>query len=389
MGKFGKRNQVSRNLFDYNLCLLGEPGIGKTTLMFEVCEKIAPEQYIIFNMGKEDGVSALNAIYENIESWKKFDEVTKDIIKNKDTDYADLKVIIIDTVDQLFEIAEPEVIRRYNQEKMGEKNFKPVKTINAAYGGFGSGLDQTIKLVLDKIWELKSAGVVVWMCGHTKTKDIIDPVTDQTFTTISSNLSQKYFNAIKTKMHVIGMAVIDRDIVTESTGRKNIVTKEEITKNKVTAESRKIIFRDDNYGVDSKSRFAGIVNEIPLNSDAFINAIQDAINEAASGNTVSTTIKKKATPKKKIEPVVEEPEEEPESEVEQFEDEEEFMNPPEEATSDDFDDDDLRTEIRKMNRMADGDTKKEVKRILNDNGVKLNEAERDVLDEIYEVLKSA
>ena len=86
MGKFGKRNTVSHNITDYNLAILGLAGIGKTTLMVETCEKLVGEDgYIIFNMGKEDGISCIDgAIYENIETWKKFDEVTKDIIKNKE-----------------------------------------------------------------------------------------------------------------------------------------------------------------------------------------------------------------------------------------------------------------------------------------------------------------
>ena len=32
-GKYGKKNEVSLNPIDYNLCLIGESGIGKTTLI--------------------------------------------------------------------------------------------------------------------------------------------------------------------------------------------------------------------------------------------------------------------------------------------------------------------------------------------------------------------
>ena len=299
MGKYGKRNKVSHNMTDYNICLLGVPGIGKTTIMFEMCEKLAPDGYIFFNMGKEDGQACIDGIIgEDIENWKKFDEVTKDIIKNKKTDYPDLKIVVIDTIDQLFDLAEAEVIRQYNIEKMGDKNFKQINTINAAYGGYGAGLDRTIKIVLDKIWDLKKAGVAVWMCGHTKTKDIPDPVTDKEYSTISSSLSQKYFNAINTKMHVTGMAVIDRSIVTESTGRKDIHNKD-ITRNRIVSEARKIVFRDDNYGVDSKSRFRFIVDEIPLDCDAFIKAVNDAIEAAIkNGFKVSPDLDKPVEPKK-------------------------------------------------------------------------------------------
>ena len=359
--------------------------------MVETCEKLVGDDgYIIFNMGKEDGISCIDgAIYENIESWKKFDEVTKDIVKNKATEYPELKIVVIDTIDQLFDIVEPEVIRKYNQEKMGEKGFKPVSSINAAYGGFGAGLAATEKLVLDKIWELKQAGITVWMCGHTKTKDIVDPLTDQTYTTISANLSQRYFNAIKTKMHIVGMAVIDRDIVTESTGRKNIVTKEEITKNKITSESRKIIFRDDNYGVDSKSRFANIVDEIPLDSDAFIKAIQDAIYKAGRETDSDTPIVKKPEKKPEKKPdflkdldEVDLDDSAPEEDV----DEDDFpMNDPEEPDWSDKSDDELRTEIKTLNRGATPDVKAKIKEIINSYGAKLAEVDREGLLEILDL----
>ena len=384
-GKYGKKNVVSKKITDYNIAILGLSGIGKTTLMKETCEKLVGEDgYMIFNMGKEDGIACIDgAVYENIESWKKFDEVTKDIIKNKATDYPDLKVVVIDTIDQLFEITEPEVIRRWNQEKMGEKGFKPVTSINAAYGGFGEGLNRSCELILNKIWDLKSVGLAVWMCGHTKNKDIIDPLTDQTYTTISANLSQKYFNAIKTKMHIVGMAVIDRDIVTESTGRKNIVTNKDITKNKIVSEARKIIFRDDNYGVDSKSRFRHIVDEIPLNADAFIKAIQDAINNEKKGDDEVEASKPEPAPAP-----VEEPEDEVTSEEEA---EDDFpMNTPEEPedileTDDEYSDmtdEELAAEAtKKFKACKDADTKAKVREIVKPFG-KMSNVDRAGLIEV-------
>lgn len=68
------------------------------------------------NIGKEDGIDAIpNASYEDVPDWTTFDEITKDIIKNRTTDYADLKVLVYDTFDELIKITEPEVIRLHNK----------------------------------------------------------------------------------------------------------------------------------------------------------------------------------------------------------------------------------------------------------------------------------
>ena len=274
-----KRNTISSNLWEYNIGLLGESGIGKTTTMSKVCEYlVGDEGYVVLNMGKEDGVACLeNVPYIDIPNWKTFDEVTREFIENKQTDYSELKIILVDTIDQLFEITEPETVRRWNVENRNKKDFQSVKTLNASWGGFGRGEDKTIEIILNRLWDLKKSGYAVWFCGHTKTRDIVDPISNESYTTLTTNMMQKYFNGIKSKFHLIGIACIDREIAKEKTGRKNIVNKQDITVNKVKSEIRKIVFRDDNYSVDSKSRFAEIVNEIPLDANLFIQAMKDAI----------------------------------------------------------------------------------------------------------------
>ena len=196
------------------------------------------------------------------------------MIDNKLTDYKDLRVIVLDTFDQLLDIAEPEVIRMHNRANPDKPKITSIK---AAFGGFMAGEDKAIQIVLDKLWELKSVGVSFIAIGHTKKKDVDDPITGESYSILTTNMSQRYFNALKTKLHFLGVAYIDREIVKQKTGKKNVVTKQEEVKGKVMSESRRISFRDDNYSVDSKSRFADIVDEIPLDSDAFIKALTDAI----------------------------------------------------------------------------------------------------------------
>ena len=274
--KFGQKREICIDPLAYNIGLIGESGIGKSTVIKEVCEKLAGDEgYIALDIGKEDGHDAINGIVsEKIPDWAKFKEFCDDVIENKLTDYKDLRVVVLDTFDQLLEIAEPEVIRMHNRANPDKPKITSIK---AAFGGFMAGEDKAIQIVLDKLWELKGVGVSFIAIGHTKKKDVDDPITGESYSILTTDMSQRYFNALKTKVHFLGVAYIDREIVKQKTGKKNVVTKQEEVKGKVMSESRRISFRDDNYSVDSKSRFADIVDEIPLDSDAFIKAITDAI----------------------------------------------------------------------------------------------------------------
>lgn len=274
MGKFGHPNEVKLDPLKYNIGLLGESGIGKSTIMKEICEKLAgPDGYIALDIGKEDGHEAINGIItEKVEDWHKFVEVTDDIIENKTTDYPNLKVVIIDTYDELCKLAEKEAIRLYNIKSQDKK----VDTINAAWGGFGKGLDKAIDLMLDRLWELKKVGVSFIIIAHVKRTDMTDVMTEEQYAMLTSNTTQRYFNAIKQKLHFLGLAYIDRTIVKEKTKKKD-KDGNYIEKGKIAAESRVINFRDDTYSVDSKSRFADIVDSIPFDADEFIKAMKDAI----------------------------------------------------------------------------------------------------------------
>lgn len=372
MAKFGKKSTVSNSIWNYNIGILGESGVGKTTLMYNVCSKLVGDDgYILLNIGKEDGVKCIDGItYEDVPNYKAWNEITKDIIENKKTDYPNLKIIVIDTLDQLFEIAEPEVIRKWNNDNATKKDFSPAKTLNQACGGFGRGEDAVIDLLLNRIWELKKAGVAFFYTGHTKRREIEDAITGQTYSSLTTNMMQRYFTAVKTKTDVLGIACIDREIIKEKTGKKNIITKQEETRNKISSESRVIKFRDDNYSVDSKSRFAGIIEQIPLDAEAFINAIKDAINTAQGD--VKSVAETEST-------VVMETSYDVSESVEQINDKIEIDTIDKSALMDD---------IRTRFKSASADIKKQIKAILVEKGSgKLDDSlEVNVLNEISAIL---
>ena len=155
MGKFGHKQEIQLNPLAYNIGIIGESGIGKSTIVKQLCEKlVGVEGYISLDIGREMGHNAISGIItEEVPDWAKFEEIVDDIVENK-KDYPELKAIVIDNFDQLCDIAEKEVVRRWNVKLVKESKPK-IETINSAYGGFGKGLDKVIDIMLDKLMQLK------------------------------------------------------------------------------------------------------------------------------------------------------------------------------------------------------------------------------------------
>lgn len=292
---FGKRNEIKVDILKYNIGLIGESGIGKTTIIKEVLEKLTgtPEGALFAECGKEDGADAINDInYVNCPDWDSdYDEDTNsvgfsvlvdDIIENKTTEYPHLRTLVVDTYDQLLEISKQEVVRLHNKE-FPEKRVKSVK---AAFGGYMAGEDMATDIVLEKLWELKKVGVNFIIIGHVKQREQEDVVSGQKYTSLTTNMSLRDFNAIKTKLHFLGVASINRDIVREKTGKKDIKGRD-VTKGVIASESRQITFRDDSYSIDSKSRFADITPVIEFSADEFIKALENAIKAELSKGSKS------------------------------------------------------------------------------------------------------
>lgn len=298
--KYGKKNRVSLNPLNYNICLLGESKIGKTTLVYQMCEKLVGEEgYLFTEIKGERGADAIEGInYINCPDWNSdYDELSnsigfatlcEDIIENKSVDYPDLKVLVVDTYDYLIEISEEEAIRLWNKQcRECGKVENVTQSINASWSGYGRGEKKAMSLMFD-LWDrLAAVGVRVFVIGHVKTKDVSDVVTGTNYQILTSDQQQNYFGGLKKKLHFLGLAYIDRSF--KADGKKTNGK----AKYKVTGENRRIRFRDDNYSVDSGSRFADIIDDIPMDVDEFIKAITDAIEaeSSKSGHSLAETKK--------------------------------------------------------------------------------------------------
>lgn len=266
MAKFGKKNKVSLNPLDANICLLGLPKIGKTTIMKEIAEKLVGENYLFLEMYRENGAKYIeDIIYEDVPDWDTFVEIVDDIVENRTTDYADLKVVFLDTLDNALQLAEQESIRLWNKENPAKRT----SAINAAWGGYMKGQDKAMELLQEQLFRLRTVGVAFSVIGHVRQTTITDPITNESYQQITSDVSQRYFNQLKKNIDLVGIAYIDRELTKNKVNGKEVST--------VKSETRKIKFRDDNYTVDSGSRMSQICSEINFDADEFIEAMKNAL----------------------------------------------------------------------------------------------------------------
>ena len=287
MAKFGKKNKVSLNPLDANICLLGLPKIGKTTIMKEVAEKLVGEDgYLFLEMYRENGAKYIeDIVYEDVPDWDTFVEIIDDIVENRTTDYSDLKVVFLDTLDNSLQLAEQESIRLWNKENPQKRT----SAINAAWGGYMKGQDKAMELLQEQLFRLRDVGVAFSVIGHVRQTTITDPITNESYQQITSDVSQRYFNQLKKNIDLVGIAYIDRELVKNKVNGKEVAT--------VKSETRKIKFRDDNYTVDSGSRMSQIVNEVDFDADAFIKAMTDALEAEVKKGGKSVADRKKENEK--------------------------------------------------------------------------------------------
>ena len=360
MGKFGKKNIVSQELSDFMIGVMAPSGFGKTTLMYQVCDRLfGDDGYLILDIGAESGTKAINGVVaESVQNWKKFKEVVDDIVKNKSTDYPALKVVVLDTLDSCYEICETAVVAAWNRENMGQPNFRPATSINSVESGYGRGMDRVNDTVMKEINRLNDVGVGVWWTSHVKEREQTDLFTGNTFTQLTANMTMKYFNCVKNVSHIVSFGYYDRSIETEEVGSANPITKKKKTREAIKSEDRKLIFRDNSYCVEAKSRFANIIDEINLDADEFIKAIQNAIAAENGGVVVKPVV---ASIPVKSEPDIEIDESDAVIDDAPFDEMEDEGGPV-------VDPDALCTDIRAAFKSASADKKKKVKEILTENG---------------------
>lgn len=374
--KVGKKNIVKADFGMYDYMLLGSGGLGKTTIVNQIGTKLyGDEGVLLLEMGRENGVSHLDAFYEQIDTFDDLEEVIDVLIKERTTTFKDTKIIAIDSVDELVRLAEEKTIEIYNESV---DYSKKVSSITACFGGFNKGVTFAVDLMIKTVFKLKDVGYSLFFISHIKEKTLVDPVTQIEFPQVTCNVNKNYFNAIKDKVHVVAVGYVEREYNNLKTEDRKVRGFDGKTRNEkigvsdgIVNEKRVIVFRDDNYVIDAKSRFADIEPKIEFDADEFIRAINDAIK-----SQISRQARREVT-KKEIDELAEKQTKELEQHTEQLIKE---KVEEEQKVNDEAEKEKLLQQLMSMYKTMSKEKKLHIKEVLSQNGVaKLQELDLETL----------
>ncbi len=294
--RFGTINKMSERFEDYNYAILGVGGIGKTTLAYEVGKIITGnnEGTMIITFGLENKPTHIpNAFADSAPTFGVFMEIVDDLVNNK-ADYPYTKFIALDSIDEMFRLADEKIVDDYNASVDFDKRIKSIKQ---AYGGYQAGENKSIDLVLSCVGKLDAAGYKIIYIGHTKTKSKVDNMTGITYEQLTCSADNKYYNAIKDKVNLVATGYYERDFKNLKQ-KDNPYTKEKgaITTGELVGQRRSMSLVDDENVVDTKCHFEYIAPKIDFSAQSLINAVKEAIRTKIANTTEVHEAKPLPTP---------------------------------------------------------------------------------------------
>lgn len=265
-------NEIKVDPASYRHYWFGIPGIGKSSTYRDFILRLYnnPRNGLLIVTGDESGHKALkNLQYKLAPDWDTFIEIVDYLVENKDSN--DIRIVGMDTVDELIEIASKQVLYLHRIQK--KENATSIK---ACFGGYGAGKRMVIDLVEAQIGRLDRAGYGMVFIGHSKFKDLTDKETDNQYQMLTSNLENDYHAIFANKCDIMCVMQVKRNI----------------KDGKLMGEKRVMRFRAS-LDVDAKSRIAGLPDEVELSADNYVDAVETALKNLAGLDDTSFEDKKK------------------------------------------------------------------------------------------------
>jgi hypothetical protein len=258
-------NTIKVDIANYRHYWRGTPGVGKSSTFRDlIIEAYGEAKYgLLISLGYEVGYKALdNLMVKDCPQWGDFKDVVDDLVENKDKN--EFKILALDTVDELVEMAERKVMAIHLAQK-GE----PATSLNSCLGGYGAGKKKARQLIEEQIGRLEQAGYGMVYIGHTKNKDIKTQLAEETYQMVTGSLEFAYDAIFADRADLMPMFVQEFSIKDD---RKKDST-------------RFIYFRGTDF-IDAKSRISGefLPEKIELSAKNYYDIIKEAL-EKSTGKT--------------------------------------------------------------------------------------------------------
>ena len=229
-------HKVSRDLSGYITYIYGAPKTGKTTL--------ATQMDGCLLLAFEAGYNALPGVMaQDITSWGEMKQVFREL--KKPEVQAVYKAVIVDTIDVAADRCKKYICQQNGIEDLGDM-------------GYGKGWTK-FKEEFNEIFRgLTQLGYAVFFIGHHKETQSTDPATNEVKTIVRPSLSNSTREVIAGMADIYGYA---------HQKRKN--------------EMSVLTLRSPDGSIECGCRFKYIPNEITMNYQNLVNAIQTAIDREA------------------------------------------------------------------------------------------------------------
>ena len=229
-------HKVSRDLSGYITYLYGEPKVGKTTLVSHFPGALL--------LATEKGYNALPGVFvQDITRWSDLKEVIRELKKPEVKEK--FQSVIIDTIDVAAGYCDKYICNQLGIETLGEGGW----SVNG-WARYKKELEDTFRTIVN-------LGYALVFISHDKDKEFTrkdGSKYNQTVPTLQTSANE----IVKAMADIYMYAIIDE-----------------------ATQERKLILRSLDGTIDAGCRFKYVKPEIPLDYDALVQTINDAIDREA------------------------------------------------------------------------------------------------------------
>nr|DAE62823.1 MAG TPA: AAA domain protein [Caudoviricetes sp.] len=282
-----KRNKVKVDLASYpHYILMGEPKVGKTYTMYELAKlEYSLDEMLLISCGSEQGYKSLADIqYEEVLKFSKkedsngdrgFVQVVDDLVKNHKE--LGIKMVVIDTLDTLFDIATEHVM-----EESRRQTGKPSKSLNDCFGGYMRGRDRLLELVMNEIHKLDRLPIALFILGHTKYKGKKDTLTNDEYEQLTTNLRFDFYSPVSNSAQMI----------------VNLAT-ERVIEDGIQVDAKRYMYFTSNGLVDCGSRFEDLPEKLELSAENFMKAFRTGVENSLKKSDIKHDVEELRKEEKK------------------------------------------------------------------------------------------